>query len=52
MTKVSKVDEKGGWVCFPGWTETPLERHLYGVPLEGGNVELGLALGAGDEVHR
>lgn len=35
VTKVSKVDEEGGWVYFEGWTETPLERHLYRVSLEG-----------------
>jgi dipeptidyl-peptidase-4 len=35
VSKVSKVDEKGGWVYFEGWTETPLEHHLYRVSLNG-----------------
>jgi dipeptidyl-peptidase-4 len=39
VTKVSEVDEEGSWVYFQGWTETPLEQHLYRVPLEGGDVE-------------
>jgi dipeptidyl-peptidase-4 len=34
VSKVSGVDEKGGWVYFEGWTETPLERHLYRVSLK------------------
>jgi dipeptidyl-peptidase-4 len=39
VSKVSEVDEKGGWIYFEGWTESPLERHLYRVSLEGGEVE-------------
>lgn len=34
VDKVCEVDEEGGWVYFEGWTETPLERHLYRVSLE------------------
>jgi len=37
VIKLGEVDEKGGWVYFEGWTETPLERHLYRVPLESGS---------------
>jgi len=33
------VDEKGGWVYSEGWIETQLQRRLYRVPLEGGDVE-------------
>ncbi|WP_417349503.1 DPP IV N-terminal domain-containing protein [Ferrimonas sp.] len=33
------VDEAGGWVYFSGRKDTPTERHLYRVPLEGGKVE-------------
>jgi dipeptidyl-peptidase-4 len=39
VAKLCEVDEEGGWVYFEGWTETPLERHLCRVPLEGGEAE-------------
>jgi dipeptidyl-peptidase-4 len=39
VTRLSGVDEERGVVYFEGWTESPLERHLYRVPLEGGQVE-------------
>ena len=29
------VDEAGGWVYFEGFADTPLEKHLYRVPLTG-----------------
>jgi dipeptidyl-peptidase-4 len=38
VAKVNEVDEEGGWVYLEGWTETPLERHLYRVAL-GGDLE-------------
>jgi dipeptidyl-peptidase-4 len=36
---VRAVDEAGGTVWFTGWRETPIEKHLYRVPLAGGDVE-------------
>lgn len=36
VDEVSGVDEARGLVWFEGWTDTPLERHLYVVPLTGG----------------
>ncbi|MBQ4890565.1 S9 family peptidase [Shewanella sp. MMG014] len=33
------VDEKGGWVYFSGRKDTVVERHLYRVPLAGGEIE-------------
>jgi len=32
---IAGVDEERGTVWFEGWTESPLERHLYAVPLSG-----------------
>ncbi len=36
---LSHVDEKSGWVYFTGRADTPLERHLYKVPLSGKSPE-------------
>ncbi|MEE4361549.1 MAG: S9 family peptidase [Pseudomonadales bacterium] len=36
VDELSGVDEAGGRVFFEGWRETPLERHLFEVPLAGG----------------
>jgi len=36
---VRAVDETGGTVWFTGWREMPTEKHLYRVPLAGGEVE-------------
>jgi dipeptidyl-peptidase-4 len=36
---VATVAAADGWVAFHGWKETPLERHLFRVPLDGGSVE-------------
>ncbi|WP_374764635.1 S9 family peptidase [Yunchengibacter salinarum] len=35
---VARVDEAAGQVYFVGWMDTPLEQHLYRVPLDGGEV--------------
>ncbi len=45
VTKLSGVDEERGWVYFQGWTESPLEQHLYRGPLSGGS-DSGLEGGA------
>jgi len=42
---VRAVDETGGYVWFLGSKDTPLERHLYRVPLAGGEVEQMTAAG-------
>lgn len=36
---IKAIDEKGGWVYFTGRADTPLERHLYKVPLSGKDPE-------------
>ena len=36
---IRKVDEKNGWIYFTGRADTPLERHLYKVPMSGKNPE-------------
>jgi dipeptidyl-peptidase-4 len=35
VDSLARVDEKNGWVYFTGRADTPLERHLYKVPLSG-----------------
>ena len=35
VDSLTRVDEKNGWVYFTGRADTPLERHLYKVPLSG-----------------
>ena len=39
VTGVVGVDEKGGMVYFVSTQKTPLERHLYRVPLSGGDIQ-------------
>ncbi len=36
---VKSIDEKNGWLYFTGRADTPLERHLYKVPLSGKSPE-------------
>jgi len=36
---VRAVDEKGGYIWFAGWHDTPTEKHLYRVALAGGEAE-------------
>ena len=38
VTHISRVDEKAGIVYFGATKRSPLERHLYAVPLAGGEV--------------
>lgn len=35
VNNISAVDEESGLIYFTGWMETPLERHLFSVPLDG-----------------
>jgi dipeptidyl-peptidase 4 len=39
IDRVRGVDPAGGWVYVEGWRETPLEAHLFRVPLAGGAAE-------------
>ncbi|WP_019029467.1 S9 family peptidase [Colwellia piezophila] len=39
VDSLTRVDEKNGWVYFTGRADTPLERHLYKVPLNGKSPE-------------
>jgi len=38
MTRLNCVNQESGDVYFTGWKETPLNRHLFKVNLEGGDV--------------
>ena len=39
VDSLTRVDEENGWVYFTGRADTPLERHLYKVPLTGKSPE-------------
>lgn len=39
IDRVRAVDAAGGWVYVEGWRGTPLESHLFRVPLAGGDAE-------------
>ncbi|OAB56313.1 peptidase S9 [Leptolyngbya valderiana BDU 20041] len=39
VDEITGVSEDGETVYFEGWTETPLERHLYAVAMAGGEPE-------------
>jgi dipeptidyl-peptidase-4 len=39
VDSLKSVDEKNGWLYFTGRADTPLERHLYKVPLDGKSPE-------------
>lgn len=39
VDSLTRVDEENGWVYFTGRADTPLERHLYKVPLSGKSPE-------------
>lgn len=38
VDSIKRVDEKAGVIYFAGFKDTPLEQHLYSVPLAGGDV--------------
>lgn len=38
VDEVEHIDEKKGMVYFTGRKDTPIERHLYSVPLKGGDI--------------
>ena len=44
---IAGVDEARGLVYFEGWMETPLERHLYVVPLDASAAPQRITAGAG-----
>jgi len=39
IDRARAVDAAGGWVYVEGWRETPLESHLFRLPLAGGEPE-------------
>ena len=39
VDSLTRVDEKNGWLYFTGRADTPLERHLYKVPMTGKSPE-------------
>lgn len=47
VNEVDAVDTEAGRVYFTGWTETPLERHLYAVPLDGSAEPVRITAGEG-----
>lgn len=38
VDEVAAIDEKAGVIYFTGRKDTPIERHLYSVPLKGGTI--------------
>ena len=44
---ISAVDHDNGLIYFTGWMETPLERHLYVVPLDGSADPVAITSGQG-----
>lgn len=39
VSSISKIDEEAGLIYFMGFKDTPIEQHLYSVPLNGGAVK-------------
>lgn len=39
VSSISKIDEGAGLIYFMGFNDTPIEQHLYSVPLAGGAVK-------------
>ncbi|KEK27236.1 S9 family peptidase [Shewanella xiamenensis] len=39
VDELEYIDETAGWVYFTGRKDTPIEKHLYRVPLAGGKIE-------------
>lgn len=38
VAEISEINEEAGVIYFTGFKDTPIEQHLYAVPLEGGDV--------------
>lgn len=38
VSAISKIDEAAGLIYFTGFRDTPIEQHLYSVPIGGGDV--------------
>ena len=38
VSSIQKIDEDAGVIYFTGFRDTPLEQHLYAVPLAGGDI--------------
>lgn len=39
VDELESIDEENGFIYFSGWVESPLERHLYRVSLNGDSIE-------------
>lgn len=39
VADIKKIDEDGGMIYFTGFKDTPIEQHLYAVPLAGGSIK-------------
>lgn len=39
VSEIEKIDEDAGMVYFSGFKDTPIEQHLYAVPLAGGEIK-------------
>ncbi|MBO6503421.1 MAG: S9 family peptidase [Kordiimonadaceae bacterium] len=38
VSAIEKIDEEAGTIYFSGFKDTPIEQHLYAVPLAGGDI--------------
>lgn len=47
VNEIDAVDTENGVIYFTGWTETPLERHVYSVPLDGSADPVRITQGEG-----
>ena len=47
VNEIDAVDEENGLVYFTGWMDTPLERHLFVVPLDGSSAPAQITEGGG-----
>ncbi len=47
VNEIDAVDQENGLVYFTGWMDTPLERHLFVVPLDGSTAPVRITDGAG-----
>ncbi|WP_300530250.1 S9 family peptidase [Maricaulis sp.] len=47
VNNLNAIDQENGLVYFTGWMQTPLERHLYSVPLDGSAAPTQITAGEG-----
>lgn len=51
VDSIKSIDEKNGWLYFTGRADTPLERHLYKVPLNGKSPENVVRISKRNGIH-